>query len=270
MNRKTICCLFLTITLACTAILLPNVVLEYQQHTLTEKSFIKPAAQLSIDSKYNSIIHTLQIINIDSLPLIELDDELNDEEIQKQLNEQLCILYDLGIRIPSVPNPKEQEVQVQAATKVLYFGDEHPVSACRINTEQGLIWLDSESGKIVKIMFSTKRIGNTDRAFDNLMIEWEETAHNPAQDLYAWAEYYGLSASPVISEPTELDRTEIYWINEIFFMGFLQDTNGQQVAFSFSYSHQKDLDSSETFTSFFDIGSFTEEEFKQIQAELNI
>ncbi len=64
-----------------------------------------------------------------------------------------CILSDLNITIPFVHNPYEQDLKVQYITKVLYYGKEDAVYAYRINTDQGLVWLDPESGKILKIGF---------------------------------------------------------------------------------------------------------------------
>lgn len=265
MTRKTICCLLLTMVLVCAAILLPGAILDYQQHTLTERVFTKPAVQLSIDSEINPVIQTLQIMNIDTVPLAELDEDIFYEEMQKKLNEQLCILHDLGITIPFIHNPKEQEVQVQDVTKVLYFGDDSIVSVYRMNIDQGIIWMDSKTDKIVQASFFADKIDSTDDIFDDLITRREETAYNPAQELYAWAEYYGLDAYPSILEPAEQDGSEYYWANEVLFLGFLQDQNGQQVGFTFSCSYQYPLEDSPVF---FDIGSISTEAIDQIQQQL--
>lgn len=265
MNRKTICCLLVTTALVCAAIILPGTILRHQQYALTERSFPKPVVQLSNDSESHSVLHTLQIMGTHSEAGFELDEEVNLEQIQKQLNEQLCILQDLGLTIPFIPNPKDQEVQVQAATKTLKLGNDRAVYVYRIYTDQALIWLDAESGKIVKMSFRTEANGNTDHTFDDLITEWEETAHNPAQELYAWAEYYGLSAHPAILKPIDLEQVDFYW-NDYLFMGFLQDNSGQKVGFTFS--HREDFENLKAATTHFYIEPVGVDDIKQIQKEL--
>lgn len=259
MNLKSICALVCSILLVCGAVFFPEKMLEYHEQSLTEQVFVKPAIPLSVDSESQSVMNTLEIMGTHSEAVFELDVSTSLGEIQKQVMEQLCILYDLGITIPYVSNPHTQEIYVQSAIQTLRTEKDRTSYVYRINTEKGLIWLDAESGKIVQMRLWMEEKEDTTDIFSDLQAEWKETAHSPTKELDAWAEYYGLSASSVVDEPMDLQEAYPYG-DHILFVGFLEDSKGQKVGFAFSHN-----DPSGPTTEIFDIKPVSAERIEDLQ-----
>ncbi len=263
MKKSTVFCLFLTLLVLAAAFLLPGAWIQYGQQALEAQSFVQPAVSLSQDPASHSILHSLQLLSDDSLGAFELEEQVDPQQIQRQLMKQLKILKDLGIAIPFLPDPEEQEIPVQTVAKTLRLGQDHAVYLYRIGIAQGFVWMDVQSGKIVQISLRVEADPDTEQTFLNWRSRWEETEASASQALHAWAAYYELLPSPSVLKPFSLEGTDFPW-NDCLFLGLLQEESEPQVGLLGScWNVSPDSD-----TILFSVEPISVEELEQIQQEL--
>lgn len=195
------------------AFFLPRLILTTRQNEARRRVMTLAVEDNFSESGNMTIAQKLQLLCSNEAQILFVDVTYDLSEIQTSLNTQLDRLIELGAFRQTIPEPRETETrEIRAISPIIIMETDRLLRCYEIFTGSLSAVMDMDTGKLYALHSWDMTEYAMEQTYLTMQMKSTDRANSgTAQELAAWAAYYGLDMSEITFDDQELSDTDGNW-----------------------------------------------------------